>query len=356
MWMQQKFSSSINLYGFGLIKNGVKFDFPFGESLLSMKPIVKSVYYALGDSEDETNNAFKQFEFVKTINTTWDKRLTDGWVISSETNKALKYLRDSLTAHEYKHGWGLYLQSDEVLHEEDYEILIQDIEYAEQNGYDSISLTYLHFWQKHDQIAITKNWYPYAIRLIKLDSFIESYADGQSFRNYKKTFQSDVRIFHYGHVREEKAYREKIKFQNSFHHLEEKQVEKLKENEENARKHKVALFYGNHPLVMKERILRLGGQWELDAVEEVTIVGHRDHYSPRLIGQIKARNINWLNHHSQLTKNHKNVVKMNPSILDYLFKRETKNIQMQSKHFKGWNPDMNLIMRISSHKIGFTRE
>ena len=60
--MPQKFSNSVKLYGFGVLKNGVKFDFPYRESVLSMEPITEQIYFALGDSEDTTNDEFKKFE------------------------------------------------------------------------------------------------------------------------------------------------------------------------------------------------------------------------------------------------------------------------------------------------------
>ena len=95
--MPQKSSNLVKLYGFGVLKNGVKYDFPFRESLYSMKPITEEIYFALGDSVDTTNAEFEKMNVCKTINTTWDASLKDGLVISTETNKAIQFLKSDVS-------------------------------------------------------------------------------------------------------------------------------------------------------------------------------------------------------------------------------------------------------------------
>lgn len=355
--MPQKFSNLVSLYGFGVLKNGVKYDFPYKESVLSLEPITENVYFALGDSEDETNAEFAKMPFCKTINTTWDKSLKDGKVISVETNKALQFLKMSLTPAELKHAWGLYLQADEVLHEDDYKVLKKDLEYCEANGYDAISFRYLHFWHTHHDVAISKNWYPHEIRLIKLDSPIESWGDGQSFKNQKKVFFTEARIFHYGHVREQKAYAEKMRFQSSFHHADHLVEEKLKKDAKNSKKHKSLYFFGTHPKVMKERILRMNDIWELPVVDEVAIVGNPEKYSSDLLKTIGAKKVSWFKSTSEVPSSLKSkMVLTNPSILDYFLKRAQPNLKMKSKHAQAWSDDFKFIMQVSSRKIGFRHD
>ncbi|MBC7427446.1 MAG: hypothetical protein H7336_02470 [Bacteriovorax sp.] len=352
--MPQKFSNLVKLYGFGILKNGVKFDFPFKESLLSMEPIAEKVYFALGDSEDTTNAEFEKFPFVKIINTTWDKSLKDGKVISVETNKALQFLKSDLSPAEIKSGWGLYLQADEVIHEDDYAVLKKDIEYCEQNGFDTISFRYLHFWHTHHHIAVTKNWYPHEIRIIKLDSMVESWGDGQSFQNQKKVFYSDARIYHYGHVREQSAYEQKMRFQSSFHHADHLVEEKLKKDAENSKKHKTNYYYGTHPLVMKNRIIRMNDIWELPMAPAVAIVGNPKKYSPKLLKHIAAVEVKWFASLGEVPEALKETtVLTEPTILDYFLKRAVPNLKMRSKHALPWNDDFKLIMQLSSKQIGF---
>lgn len=355
--MPQKFSNLIKLYGFGVLKNGVKFDFPFRESLKSMAPITEKIYFALGDSEDSTNDEFEKLDYCKVIHTTWDKSLKDGKVISVETNKALQFLKKDLGSDGLNNAWGLYLQADEVIHEDDFEILKKDIEYCEQNGFDAISFRYLHFWQTHHHIAVTKNWYPHEIRIIKLDSNIESWGDGQSFRNQTGVFFTEARIFHYGHVREQKAYAEKMRFQSSFHHADHLVDEKLKKDAENSKKHKTNYFFGTHPAVMKERILRMNDIWELPVVPEVAIVGNPEKYSELVVKKIAAEKVSWFKDVGQVPqKLRKTMIVTEPTLLDYFLKRAEPNLKMRSKHAQPWSDDFKLIMQLSSRKIGLKHE
>ncbi len=353
--MPQKSSNLVKLYGFGVLKNGVKYDFPFRESLYSMKPITEEIYFALGDSVDTTNAEFEKMNVCKTINTTWDASLKDGLVISTETNKAIQFLKSDVS--DLSHAWGLYLQADEVIHEDDYKIIQKDLEYCEANGFDAISFRYLHFWQNHHEIAVTKNWYPHEIRAIKLDSPIESWGDGQSFKNHKKVFFTEARIFHYGHVREQKAYAEKMRFQSSFHHADHLVEEKLKKDAENSKKHTTLYFFGTHPMVMKERILRMNDIWELPVVAEVAIVGNPEKYSKEIVNSIAAKKVSWFNSTNEVPKElQKNMVITNPGILDYFLKRAQPKLKMKSKHAKEWIGDLKFIMQVSSRKIGFKHD
>ena len=353
--MPQKSSNLVKLYGFGVLKNGVKYDFPFRESLYSMKPITEEIYFALGDSVDTTNAEFEKMNVCKTINTTWDASLKDGLVISTETNKAIQFLKSDVS--DLSHAWGLYLQADEVIHEDDYKIIQKDLEYCEANGFDAISFRYLHFWQNHHEIAVTKNWYPHEIRAIKLDSPIESWGDGQSFKNHKKVFFTEARIFHYGHVREQKAYAEKMRFQSSFHHADHLVEKKKKKDAENSKKHTTLYFFGTHPMVMKERILRMNDIWELPVVAEVAIVGNPEKYSKEIVNSIAAKKVSWFNSTNEVPKElQKNMVITNPGILDYFLKRAQPKLKMKSKHAKEWIGDLKFIMQVSSRKIGFKHD
>jgi hypothetical protein len=176
----------IKLFGFTLLRNGVKYDYSFKESLLSLAPLVEKIYLALDKGDDTTEEEIKKFPFIKIIPSTWDMNLKKGLVLSVETNKALEALRADHGQED--EAWGIYLQADEALHEDDYEILKRDIEKAQSEGCDAISFRYLHFWQTHHHVAISRKWYPHEIRAIKLKTPIESWGDAQGFRNYKKIF------------------------------------------------------------------------------------------------------------------------------------------------------------------------
>lgn len=330
--MQQKSLNSFKLYGFGILKNGVKFDFPFRESLLSFKSLVDKAYYVLGDSVDNTNEEFKKFEFCLTEYSTWDASLKDGLVISVETNKAIDFLKRSI---ELENSWGIYLQADEVLHQDDYDLIKSDIIKADALGCDAITFRYLHFWKTHHHIAISKNWYPKEIRIIKLDSDIVSCGDGQSFTNYKKVFNSESRIFHYGHVRVAEAYEQKMQFQASFHFKGLRYYRKRLKNRLDRMKQKAIEYYGTHPLVMKDRILRMHDVWELPAQKIIYILGSKKDYSELMINSINVNEIFWVDSEKEIPRNYRSQAVITNSFLE-----------------EKWSNDCRLTLQLSEKKIG----
>lgn len=344
--MQQKSLSSIKIYGFGIIKNGVKFDFPFKESIYSLKPIVDKVFYVLGDSEDSTNLFFQNQDFINTRSSVWDKSLQKGLVLSVETNKALNFLRDSV---DLDGAWGIYLQADEVLHEDDYELIKNDIIRAENEGFDAISFRYLHFWQTHHDLAISKSWYPHEIRAIKLKSNIESWGDAQSFKNMQKIFYTEARIYHYGHVRERKAYEDKMHTMGSMYHKGFKFYRKKILSYFKRHKHKTIPFFGNHPKIMQERILRLNDIWSLPKVEEIYIVGDSKLCSQEFLEKINAQKINWVMSPDDIPSSFKGEI----TYFDSKYVKKTNvPLKMASPFAKEWNPEFRLTLLLSEKNVG----
>jgi hypothetical protein len=257
-----------SLYGFTLLKNGLKYDYPFRECLSALTELCEESFIALGDSEDDTTSEVKKIDNLKSVDTVWDMALMGdgGKILSQQTNVALDELRRN-----HKEGWGFYLQTDELIHENDFQKIRQDILSAQEQGCDAVSFRYYHFWLSHNQIAISKRWYPQEIRAIKLNSNIVSHGDAQGFRGQTRVFQSDVHIFHYGHVRDEDKRQAKQELLIKMIRPGEK-YDKYKAREERAFKKTETLpYYGPHPKWMKDRIERFGDTFRLPEIDHVEI-------------------------------------------------------------------------------------
>ncbi|MEK7857330.1 MAG: hypothetical protein AAB288_14665, partial [Acidobacteriota bacterium] len=59
------------------------------------------------------------------------------------------------------------------------------------------------------------------------------------------------------------------------------------------RKNKCVVYFGTHPIVMKERILRMNDIWELEEKKIIYIVGNPEKYSAKIISSIAAAQIVW---------------------------------------------------------------
>lgn len=276
----------MNLYGFTLIRNGLKYDYPFQESLASLCSLCSHVFVALGKSEDGTEKAIKRFPNVTLIPTIWDENLrNNGLILSQQTNIALTELRKT-----HQNGWGIYLQADEVLDVDDFEQIRKDILQADYENCDAVRFRYLHFWQSYGKIAIAKRWYPQEIRAIRLDSSIESYGDAQSFRKFSKVYDSDVFVYHYGHVREKVAYQKKIEQFHRWWHKDEDIPEIIAKCKVRDSVEELLDYLGPHPELMKKRI---GENFEAKIRKQVYLIGNKEYYPKNFSKNIRAEQVHW---------------------------------------------------------------
>ena len=189
---------------------------------------------------------------------------------------------------------------------------------------------------------------------LKLKSKIESWGDAQGFRLYHKVYESEARIFHYGHVREQSSYQEKMRDMGLLYHAPSVSEERLAKGLKDARKNKCVLYFGTHPKVMKERILRMNDIWELPEKEAVYIVGNLEKYSAEIVSAIAAKKVIWCQSISEVPTSEKtNMIMTEPSILDYFLQRSTTPKKMKSKLAKNWNINFRFILQISQKGVGF---
>lgn len=277
----------MQLHGFSLLRNGVKYDYPFRESLAGLRALCESVTVAVGASDDGTEDALKNLG-VAQIPTVWDEeKRRGGLILSEQTNIALGELRKRAPA-----GWGFYLQADEAVSERDFERIKADLVKAEAEGCDAISFRYLHFWQSYEAIAVGKRWYPQEIRCVRLEApSIESYGDAQSFRGWKKRYESDAVIWHYGHVREAAAYEKKKKDFHRWWHPDSEIAGVIAKGEKVERNEETLAYLGPHPSFMKERIQAQGGLTP-SLKKSLKVLGRREHYSPAFLREVQA-NLEW---------------------------------------------------------------
>jgi len=332
----------LRFFGFGILRNGVKYDYPFEESLRSLSSLTEKVYLALGDSEDGTENRLKNIPNLEIINTNWDPKLRDdGLILSNQTNFILNQLR-SKTSH-LNHVWGVYLQCDELFLDQEVNLILSDIKQAEMQGCDAVNFRYLHFWQSFNKIAINKKWYPNEIRAIKLDSNIESWGDAQSFRNYKKIFYSKAHIFHYGHVRSPEKYKLKKTDMLKFYHKDDKLGKYREKEKRQDSKTKCLSYFGPHPILMKDRIISLDGIFQKKNKGGVLITGHCAKEA-LLLPEINAKKIFVIDRPCFLKKISilNKFIFINLKKIDKLIPKKA-----ESKLAFPWSTEMKLILKLS---------
>jgi hypothetical protein len=255
--------------GFTFIRNGIKLDYPFIESIQSLLPLVDELIVVCGNSEDETRLSVENISSpkIKIIDSVWDDSLREGGkVLAVETNKAL----DHVSPHSI---WAFYLQADEVIHEDDYETIRQAMHYYQNDcRIDGLLFHYIHFYGTYQFYGDSRRWYRKEIRIIRNDKRIRSWRDAQGFRKdsgklYVKSI--DARIFHYGWVKP--PDKQQLK-QQSFHRLWHDD-EWMKKNVGTSGEFdysgidSLAVYHGSHPAVMKNRIANAHWQVNVNAHE-----------------------------------------------------------------------------------------
>jgi hypothetical protein len=279
------------LYGFTFIRNGIKYDYPFVESLTSLTQLCDSSVVIVGDSEDETKEYVEKIDKLVIDDSVWDPNMMGdgGQILSFQTNIALDKVRE--INGENQDSWAFYLQGDEVIHEDDFNIIKKDIIKASEQGCDAISFRYWHFWLDHNHVAVSERWYPQEVRAIKLNSNIRSFGDAQGFSGVKKTFESNAFIYHYGHVRDKEKREAKQKLLMEMIRPASKLSKYLKREKASFSQTKTLPWFGAHPKVMFERIKKMGDVLNLEERSRVSIVDSEGLLSDDFLKRINAKEV-----------------------------------------------------------------
>jgi hypothetical protein len=187
--------------GFTIVRNAIKLDFPLEASIRSILPICDELIVNVGRSEDETLAWVRSIADpkVRIVEGEWDTALHDT-MLSVETQRAMRACR---------FPWGIYIQADEVLHEEGAERLRRAIEELDGDpAVEGLLVDYLHFYGGFDTIATHRRWYRREVRAVRLSpaADIRSHEGAQGFRvgEERRKIRARVtgaRMFHYGWAR-----------------------------------------------------------------------------------------------------------------------------------------------------------
>jgi len=189
----------VRVSGFTIARQVRRLGYPIQASLRSLLPLVDELIVNVGDGDDGTLEAVLEVDDPRVIvfRSTWDMNKRDGLTLSEETNKALARCRGD---------WGLYLQSDEVLHEADLPVMRTALERAHGTRVEALSLLYYHFYgscqtYKDDP----RHWYRRATRIVRIGTGIESVGDACAFMVHEQGAWRQPRrrrvsahVYHYG--------------------------------------------------------------------------------------------------------------------------------------------------------------
>lgn len=198
------------LSAYSYLKNGVLFDYPFCESLLSILPVCDEVVVTYArHSQDQTfqvlqkmTRLFPQLRLYPTD--LWeDESILNGQRIAMVATEARNYCEGD---------WLWHVQADEVYTRQDALAVPDWIQRYHAQAVDAFVFPILHFYGNHEQYVNEKGpeegWYQSCIRLARRGS-AEHIGDAwtQQVKDPERLRSASITIYHYGHVREPEAMR-----------------------------------------------------------------------------------------------------------------------------------------------------
>jgi glycosyltransferase involved in cell wall biosynthesis len=250
--------------GFTIVRNAIRYDYPVVESILSILPLCDEVVVAIGNSDDGTRELVQSIgsDKIRILDTVWDESLRKGGeVLAVETNKAFDAISPEST-------WAIYIQADEVLHEDSLGPVKAAMEkWKDDRAVDGLVFDYIHFFGSYNFIADSRDWYRREVRVVRNDKSIRSYKDAQGFRKdgqKLKVKPAGAIMCHYGWVKPPESIRSKLQYFHTLWHDQEwmEKNRPVLESFDYSQIDSLSWFKGTHPVTMQKRIA--GKNWEFN--------------------------------------------------------------------------------------------
>jgi glycosyltransferase involved in cell wall biosynthesis len=242
----------MKISGFTFIRNGIALGYPFVPAIRSLLPLCDEIVVNVPRSTDGTLAAVRAIgdPKIKIIETEWDENARiGGLALSHHTNLALERCTGD---------WCVYIQGDEVLHEDTIPAMRRAMERELDNpAVQGFIVDYTHFYGSYRTQTCGLGWYDREVRVVRRDKKIRSNSDAQSFRTIEDkkldVKKSGGHYLHYGHARHPEMARQRLRdFSRLWH--DDEAVEKIADRPADFYDddQKVKPFTGTHPAVMRD--------------------------------------------------------------------------------------------------------
>jgi len=255
-------TAPVKISGFTFIRNGNHLGYPFVPSIRSLLPLCDEIIVNVPRSTDGT------LESVKAIGDPKIRIIESDWDESERVGDPIMRRHTDLALEQCTGDWCVYIQGDEVLHEESIPAMRRAMERELSNvDVQGLLVDYTHFYGSYWTEVYSFGWYYKEVRVVRRDPQIRASGGAQGFRttaNEKlRVKNSGGRYFHYGFAL--KPSQARIKVGN---------LAKVYGNEEHVQKtaarserfydddQKVKRFQGTHPATMRELVAAADWSYE----------------------------------------------------------------------------------------------
>lgn len=275
--------------GFTFVRDAVRLGFPLEASIRSLLPVVDELVVNVGVSGDGTRALVESIGDPRLVilDTAWDETLLErGAVLAEQTDIALRRCTGDVC---------VYLQADEVLHEDDHPRLRASLRRLHEDPeLEGLTFDWVHFYGSYHTVATSRVWYRREVRAVRNGIGVRSWRDAQGFRIWDppaghagppprvlrpgeasrklRVAPSGVRVFHYGWVRPPEQQRIRAAELARLYDGEAAREGILQREWAYDPAEKVRPFAGTHPGPMRENVLRL--DWPFQARRRWLRRGH----------------------------------------------------------------------------------
>src|SRR6201999_190001 len=260
----------MTISGFTMVRNATKLYYPIKQAISSVLPICDEFVVALGDCDpdDKTLDEIRSInsDKIRIIHTVWD---LDKYPRGMEHAHQTDIAKAACTG-----DWLFYVQSDEVVHEDDLPtIRMRCEELLHDRTVDGILFKYRHFWGDYDHYITSHARYANEIRIVRTDKEIHSWESAQSFRripdfegiNYRKKKETQnkrptratAQLKQQVWVRPPQYMQKKRKAFATIHSGKTRAEEFFRKEQEEfdfGNLSQLSVYQDTHPAVMQERI------------------------------------------------------------------------------------------------------
>jgi glycosyltransferase involved in cell wall biosynthesis len=236
-------SKTVKISGFTFIRNGNNLGYPFVPSIRSILPLCDEIIVNVPRSTDGTLETVKSIQDpkIRIIESDWDEKEKLGDpIFRRHTDLALEQCTGD---------WCVYIQGDEVLHEDSIAAVRASMERELSNpAAQGLLVDYTHFYGSYWTEVYSFGWYYKEVRVVRRDPKIRAWGGAQGFRTTDgqklHVRNSGGRYFHYGFALEPARAQAKLTNLNELYGNKKVRVY--------ADDQKVKPFKGTHPFVMRD--------------------------------------------------------------------------------------------------------
>jgi hypothetical protein len=251
---QLRFNSGVKISGFSFIRNGLALGYPFVPAIRSLLPLCDEIIVNVPRSTDDTLGA------VRAIGDPKIRILSSDWDDAEKIGDPVMRRHTDLALEQCTGDWCVYIQGDEVLHEDGIPAMHSSMGRELTNpAVQGLLVDYTHFYGSYWTEVYSLGWYYKEVRVVRRDSRIRAWGGAQGFRTTDgqklRVKNSGGRYFHYGFALEPAQAAKKIG------NLAELYGDQEKLDEVKARParfyhddQKVKPFKGTHPAVMRDTV------------------------------------------------------------------------------------------------------